>query len=398
MSLTDNISQKIVQIADILRLAYSREQSYSLMAGGCGMALFFDSYFRISGDAGSLVPKTMNHVFSLVAKMPIFPTYAAGLAGTGAVACFLESRSVSAGLVEDDVDDYLSKALYFYQQEKDYDYLHGAIGIALYFLFRYRMHPSPEKRLLLDGMLHWLEDSACVDGMGLKWASENFRTKNQEYNISLSHGMSGIIAFLLKMHEIVPEAGPERIKRLVRKSVDYIVRQQISPELYGAYFPYLAIESTGQIDGSRLAWCYGDLGISVTLYRAARLLGDQDLEAFSLEVLTFAAHSRRGLLENKVIDAGFCHGAAGVAHIFNRMYLYTGNPVFIEAALYWTERVLEMATYENAYAGYRIWHPGTPARWSESYGLLEGIAGIGLALTGMSDRNTMHWDELMLLS
>ncbi|SRR6266536_3468501 len=55
-----------------------------------------------------------------------------------------------------------------------------------------------------------------------------------------------------------------------------------------------------------------------------------------------------------VKDAGLCHGAAGLGHIFNRLFQATGEEVFREAARYWFERTLEMKRTGQGIAGFSV--------------------------------------------
>lgn len=99
-----------------------------------------------------------------------------------------------------------------------------------------------------------------------------------------------------------------------------------------------------------------------------------------------------------VYDAGLCHGAAGVAHIFNRFYQDTHNEVFKEAALYWFNQTLEMDTFQDGLAGYKASISTSGTEYENCTGLLEGIAGIGLALIGAVADFEPNWDECLLIS
>jgi hypothetical protein len=59
-----------------------------------------------------------------------------------------------------------------------------------------------------------------------------------------------------------------------------------------------------------------------------------------------------------VKDAGVCHRAAGLGHIFNRVFQATGEGVFREAADYWFERTLAMRRPGQGIAGFSSYRPG----------------------------------------
>ena len=148
---------------------------------------------------------------------------------------------------------------------------------------------------------------------------------------------------------------------------------------------------------SRLAWCYGDLGIGIALYQTAMIIKDKNLEMESLEILKHTT-KRRDLQENRVIDAGLCHGTAGIAHIYNRMFNYTGDEIFKESALYWIDQTLKFGKFPDGFAGYKTWKTEKYGGWVNDTGLLEGIAGVGLMFISALSDIEPRWDHCLLLS
>ena len=76
-----------------------------------------------------------------------------------------------------------------------------------------------------------------------------------------------------------------------------------------------------------------------------------------------------------VVDAGLCHGSAGLAHLFNRMYQMTAEPILADAARLWVGRTLELCSAALARDATRT-DDAARAAWNGP-GLLEGAAGIG---------------------
>ena len=96
-------------------------------------------------------------------------------------------------------------------------------------------------------------------------------------------------------------------------------------------------------------------------------------------------------------DAGFCHGSAGLAHLFNRMYQATREPKLADAALLWLEHTLEQC--ERAEGELTV-RPGRARRhvpWNGA-GLLEGAAGVALALLAAVTPIEPVWDRMFLVS
>ncbi len=64
------------------------------------------------------------------------------------------------------------------------------------------------------------------------------------------------------------------------------------------------------------------------------------------------------------VDAGLCHGAAGVAHIYNRFWQWTGDDLFGAAARRWFAEVLAMRRPDSGIAGFRSYQLRDRRRWT----------------------------------
>src|SRR6185436_12774096 len=89
---------------------------------------------------------------------------------------------------------------------------------------------------------------------------------------------------------------------------------------------------------TRLAWCYGDPGVSAALMTAARHARKTAWETAALDIARKAA--QRPADQSGVVDAGLCHGSAGLGHLFNRMHQATGDAALGDAARYWFRHAL----------------------------------------------------------
>jgi hypothetical protein len=158
------------------------------------------------------------------------------------------------------------------------------------------------------------------------------------------------------------------------------------------YFP--GVEATP----SRLAWCYGDLGMAATLLVAARGAGEPAWESTAVELALAAAE--RPVELARVFDAGLCHGAGGVAHLFNRIHQATGEERLGEAARFWYERTLELRQPGLGVGGFRAWSADVAGvqDWRDDPGLLEGATGVALALLAAVSAVEPEWDRALLVS
>jgi hypothetical protein len=99
------------------------------------------------------------------------------------------------------------------------------------------------------------------------------------------------------------------------------------------------------------------------------------------------------------VDANLCHGAAGVAHIFHRLYRATADRRFADAARHWFGRTLAMRVPGRGFAGFRDYDgsEGGRTRWVTDPGLL-GAGGVALTLVAAVTGAEPAWDRLLLLS
>jgi hypothetical protein len=162
--------------------------------------------------------------------------------------------------------------------------------------------------------------------------------------------MSSIIIILSKIYN---RYKIEKAKELIEKGVAFILNQKLPKDNFHSIYPSLALESTDKLYSSRLAWCYGDLGIGFALLHAGRVLQKNDWIDEAIQTFTHAA-LRRNLKQNGLVDASFCHGTAGVAHIFNRLYIDIGIKLFKDASDYWFEETLKMAKFNDGLVGYKF--------------------------------------------
>jgi hypothetical protein len=133
---------------------------------------------------------------------------------------------------------------------------------------------------------------------------------------------------------------------------------------------------------------------------AARGVGDAGWEQTAVALACRAAE--RPASETGVVNANFCHGAAGLAHLYNRMYQATGEPILGRAAVYWLERTLGFYRLARDAGGSWVlgnWDPGRRERWTwTGVELVEGAAGVALVLLAAATSVEPTWDRMFLAS
>lgn len=278
--------------------------------------------------------------------------------------------------------------------------INGLAGYGMYLLERL---PHPDAHELLGKVLARLEETAEESPAGITWYTPPRWIPSWQlehlpegcWNLGVAHGMPGVIGFLAEAQR-AGIADP-RIPRLAEGAVRWLLAHRLPPG-GTSVFPSLVIPGQ-EPEPTRSAWCYGDPGIAAVLLSAARSFDRPDWAEEALAITRLAA--RRPHDEARVLDAGLCHGAAGLSHIFQRIYQATGDPEIGDAALFWLRRALDMRKPGEGCGGYVVWIsdglPGTN-RWAGDPGLLVGSAGIGLALLAAASDVEPNWDRMLLTS
>ncbi len=373
-----------------------KPRSNYLLEGKLGLVLYYFSLYEAFGETDDantcieLLEEIMNQEEAEPA--PLAGTgFANGTAGLGYVLSLLQKT----GLIDLDLQEELKEldeslttvALHQIEQEERNDYLHGAMGVVHYFTTRC---DEPGIRSRLELLVTAFCNKAIINEDGLWFRNFILDEKEKErIDMSLSHGNAGFLLLLLN----VLEAGvlESKLKEVITKGVRFIIGQQMSPDpAAGQYaiFPF-SIHSRDKEDqffSQRLAWCYGDLNIVLLLYRAAALLQEprwkEMADQFAEQVL-----ERTEADSTMAEDSHFCHGTAGLAQFYTKLFSITGDKKFSEAAGHWIGQTVlhaESEWKENRYAG-------------NECSILSGLPGINLVLLSRISKKELTWSRSLLL-
>jgi lantibiotic modifying enzyme len=270
----------------------------------------------------------------------------------------------------------------------NYEFLSGAVGIAHYILssnykFRASFFAKFFKKLntLIDNedcIIHYFDfEKQYIDPTRVNWG--------------LAHGIIGVLKLCLECFQL--DICKKEAMEMSQKIIDFLCKKSNPP---GALSVFPSITNTGFNGGeSRLGWCYGDLITGYALYRAASLFNDDRLLIFANEVLTKTS-SRRLSEETGVQDVSMCHGSIGIAHIYNKLWLHTNNPLFKETGQFWIDQSIKTEPYlngENSQMKFNIFSK----RYESNLSLLEGSAGFGLVLLSYLTGD-YSWDYCLMLN
>lgn len=378
-----------------------RAQDPSLANGAVGLALFF-AYLdaaRPGSGAAERALDILGQGIDALTQSNISPSLYSGFSGIGWVVCHL-TREFFEG--DDDltseIDTALDELLSLPADNKPPELISGLSGYGVYLLER---PPHADAVGLLGRILDHLEQTVEVSPAGCtwhtspEWLADWQRALRPEgcYDLGVAHGVPGVIGFLAAAHSA--GISDPRVSQLADGAVRWLLSQRL-PDGGDSAFPALLVPGF-EPEPTRMAWCYGDLGIAVVLLSAARSFDRADWEREALSLARLAA--RRSVEAVRASDACLCHGTAGLSQLFQRLYHATGDPVMKEAALAWLERTLEIRRPGEGIAGFLTWIGGENGRrgsWEGHSGFLVGVAGIGLVLLAAVTDVEPAWDRVLL--
>lgn len=199
--------------------------------------------------------------------------------------------------------------------------------------------------------------------------------------LGVAHGEAGVIGALARCASTGTGAGAASARRLLQRLLERLPprRADVAP-------------APPQPAGARLGWCRGELSISLALLAAARALDDPAREADAVA----AALDTTAPLDDPALDACLCHGAAGIAHLYNRLYQATGRSAFADRARAWLRRTMSMQRPGTGIGGFEMRRrEGSRVWWEADPSLLIGSAGVGLALLASATTQDPDWDRAL---
>jgi lantibiotic modifying enzyme len=384
-------------LAEALRPAPTADRNASLASGSAGLAVCSGQLARTRCDprAADAALTRLEEAVSVLATEPLTSSLYSGFTGI-AWAVELVDRLLGAG-GEDrngDIDEALASLLQRYPEDAPYDLINGLTGLGVYALARW---PRPGAAPCVLGVVEQLARRARPDRDGVSWwTPPSWHGPRREFywpggvDLGVAHGIAGVIPFLARVHRL--GLARQTVRPLLDGAVRWLLAHMVDTPS-GPTVPYFVADEV-EPGPARSAWCYGDPGVAAALLLAARDAGEPAWAAAATGLAVRAA--TRPPDQTGVVDAGLCHGSAGLAHLFNRMYQMTAEPALADAARFWVERTLELCSAEAPGRGATLTEAARPV-W-KGPGLLEGAAGVALALEAAGTTVEPIWDQMLLVS
>jgi lantibiotic modifying enzyme len=345
-----------------------------LLDGKCGIAIFY-LYLWLYTKNNRFKKKAIEVLEDAIDNINLDTinfSLSSGLIGIAwTVEHFKNNRLIDWGGADvlDDLESTCLKVALNLIENENFDYLHGGLGYGIYCLEK----PSSKERcIILSQIAKVVIGKSVVTNIGRTWEAKfNKRIRNSvEFNLGVSHGIPAIIYFLAKVQTTTND------EKIVCESVKWL-KNMFYKENTISKVPERIINGIKSPVTSKLAWCYGDLGVSTAL------LNTKSCKIIDTDFLNVALNTINRIHYDDLynMEIGICHGVSGLAFMYNKLYLLTNISDFKFAADLCYKFIVENMNHDNSDAS-----------------LLEGMSGVGLSCLSVLFNENTSWDKILLLS
>ena len=365
-----NIWQRINEIT-LLLMKFDRDYDPFLMYGEAGIQLFLfhrcfelddeECYAKVTDKYFQKIDNIHKKILYINDPQECNACLADGLGGIGWMLDYMiRYPMIEADLfdVMGSVDPKVFRSMVYDIQEDRYDLRQGAAGIALYCVNRNERFP----REYLNRFIAELYKRMTLGKL------------NNIQDYSIPSGLSGLYLLVRKI-------------RLKYPDMDYIAELADNLE-HQLKCQAISLKNTlNTLPG----WSQSEAGVLWSLLHIPETR-DRALEQWAQYGKLHLEH------DHEYLEAGLYGGSFSLGHLFNRIYRLSGCSEFRELSSDFLHRGLSQANYTDEKTGCRLWYTEINGVYGVHYGLLGGLAGIGLALLAAVSEKESGWDESLLLS
>lgn len=277
---------------------------------------------------------------------------------------------------------------------EEYDYFSGYLGVLQYFLSRPQTRENINVlQLITDKLLeNKLENNGYItwsDYQSTHFFNQQNKTsiKNRS-NFGLAHGIPGILMLLCNVLA-VDNSHYKRIKQISLASVDYLISHKNTSEEV-SLFPCFDFNKKGE-NNSRMAWCYGDLGVLLSLLKVKETFNStkyDDIIGELIKIINFRT------LNHLVKDACLCHGSAGNWMILSKLKSEVKN-INLDKSIAFQQKLFESWWFSDNKMKYHGIKYGNQGFHSDN-SFLSGTLGTLLCLISIDSKN-YNWTKCINL-
>lgn len=294
--------------------------------------------------------------------------------------------------------EYADELITYYYQNKNFDYLHGFLGVLFLCieLYSFSTQKSYKERIerCIKKVINYLKSlSVEISSDQIAWISKGLHSKVEGYSFGFAHGIPSIISLLTKVYYLGIEK--DLIEALLSKTYNFI--KSIKGDYEGSNFPnFIILTETEKIPTagcSRLAWCYGDIGVGISLLNYGLVIKDESIVNEANQILLQT--TRRDYSKTGIVDVFLCHGTSGLIMMYNYLFKITGIEHYKKSSHFWLKDTISKS--QQQIPNLKTWL-GSEG-WIEQNSILEGKAGLLIQLySTLNDNYNNPLEKLFLLN
>ena len=298
-----------------------------------------------------------------------------------------------------------------------YDTISGLSGVAGYLLL-FKEEPEIRKcvELILTSLITMTKDRIVFGKKVAGWhilgenqflEEEKNTYKKGNFNLGISHGITGVLAVLsIALTEGIEVEGQ---KNSINRILVDLKKYMYTDENGYIYWP-AKIKFEDYINGkcpiykSRASWCYGTPGIARIMYLAGKAMNDQESIDISIKAIEGICNMK---VDELMIDSPtICHGYAGLLTVIQVMYLDVKNPIFdmgrkkiLKLILRFYSNDAKFGFYNTVYnIDNNLYSKKTKLVREDDISFLQGTSGILLSLLPFLKPITTNWMRHLLIN
>ncbi len=363
--ITGNKKQKTIkcleQIAKSLMYNMDRIKPMGLCQGKAAISLFLFHYFKLTGNPRyeDLAYEILQNICDKIKIICDDLSFSEGLSGIGWLIEYLAQNQ----FIENNIGDVLCELDLLLEKVITslpvFGYTKEVISYGLYFLSR-MTNPAGNERIrqkeILMGIIDYLE----------YFLSGEITGNNKPEKITTRYEYLPAILFLSLAYRA--NINHSNVRRVLDNYVNLVLQQKDLPN------------NQPTSDNCVLHWPSNDLAIADVLLRAAQAFDNKELENRAMEIALQTITTSN--TDNRHVS--LLNGTFGMAHLYNHFYQYNHLPELKKAAIYWLDKTLEML-YKQEYE-------------AREYGLMNGLAEVGMILIDAVSDKQPTWDIGLLMS
>lgn len=406
--LPDDLASQAVEVAiDVARRLSESTSAYD-MESGAGCAVLFGQLDRCMPGQGWAVAAHDSLTSAVRAAEHLDDGYVGlfgGLTGVAFAANAVSQQGTRYARLLAGLDDAITKYAGHGAEAivgsprglpfRAFDVISGAAGVGAYLLCR---QEETALRAVLTGLV-----ALCGEDEGLpNWytlpdvlmpgtpMADEF--PEGVFNCGLAHGIPAPMALLALAEQAgISVAGQsEAIERVAR----WLVANRTDDEWGPSWPSGWPLSGAKDVRPAQNGWCYGSAGVARSLWLAGSALDDDSVRELAIDAMA-AVYHRPPSARHVDRSPGLCHGVAGVLQISLRFAHDTGADVFTAAVEKFTETLL--GHYDP---GRRFGYGSLDEKneLTDEPGLIDGAAGVALALLAAATGVAPDWDRMLLLA